>query len=244
MLDKAVDRIFVTCKGIERRFRRPEKVVYTGTPLRSEFIKLISDKEEKQSNEKPLVVSYWGSVGATGMNNQIIDFIKRNAREQKFNHIHATGIGGNASIVNNVGKMKEKLEDLGVKEVNASSIDIREYIDNMPEVLIRADLVLTRAGASTIAELKATGTPAILVPSPNVTENHQEENALEMQNAGGAVLITENECNGDVLFDMVTEILNDKNKLHEMARLQKSQFIPDSASRIIDIVMDRLGDNN
>ncbi|MCL2661878.1 MAG: UDP-N-acetylglucosamine--N-acetylmuramyl-(pentapeptide) pyrophosphoryl-undecaprenol N-acetylglucosamine transferase [Oscillospiraceae bacterium] len=237
MLDKAVDGIFVTYKGIERRFSRPEKVVYTGTPLSSEFNKHVNEKEERQSNEKPLVVSYWGSVGATEMNNKIINFIARNSQEQKFNHIHATGIG------DSMKRMKEKLEGLGIKEVNAPLIDIREYIDNMPEVLIRADLALTRAGASTIAELKATGTPAILVPSPNVTENHQEENALKMQNTGGAVMITENDCNGDVLFDMVTAILNNKSKLQEMARSQKSQSVQDSASRIIDIVTGRLSDS-
>jgi UDP-N-acetylglucosamine--N-acetylmuramyl-(pentapeptide) pyrophosphoryl-undecaprenol N-acetylglucosamine transferase len=240
MLDKAVEKIFVTYKGIESRFRKPDKVIYTGTPLRSEFTKVVIDADKEKLSEKPLVVSYWGSVGAAGMNNKIIDFIVRNSEEKKFNHIHATGIGGNPGVDLNAEKMKEKLRSLGIKEINAPLIDIREYIENMPEVLKRADLVLTRSGASTIAELTATGTPAILVPSPNVTENHQEENARQMQNAGGAVMFLENECTGEELFNAVISILNDKNKLQDMANSQKSQSVPDSASRIVDIVMGSL----
>jgi UDP-N-acetylglucosamine--N-acetylmuramyl-(pentapeptide) pyrophosphoryl-undecaprenol N-acetylglucosamine transferase len=237
MLDKTVDGIFVTYKGIENRFSKHCKVVYTGTPLRREFAEAVSSADNEKSNGKPLVVSYWGSIGAAGMNNKIIDFIARNSKEQKFNHIHATGIGGSTE------KVREKLENIGVKEIVAPLIDIREYIDNMSVVLKRADLVLTRAGASTIAELTATGTPAILVPSPNVTENHQEENARQLQNAGGAVMVIENECTGDMLFDMAAAILNDKSKLQYMAKMQKSQSVPDSASRIVEIVTGCLSDS-
>jgi len=247
MLDKTVDKIFVAYKGIENRFSRPEIVVYTGTPLRSEFTQPVTDRDNGQPGEKPFVVSYWGSTGATEMNKKIIDFMARNSKEQKFNHMHAAGISGsatNASIVTNVGKMREKLERIGIKEVNAPLIDIREYIENMPAVLKRADLVITRAGASTIAELTTTGTPAIFIPSPNVTENHQEENARQLQNAGGAVMILENECTGDVLYDTVTGILSDKNKLQEMADIQMSQSVPDSASKIIDIITDDLSEKN
>jgi UDP-N-acetylglucosamine--N-acetylmuramyl-(pentapeptide) pyrophosphoryl-undecaprenol N-acetylglucosamine transferase len=250
MLEKAVDKIFVTYKGVAKRFNRPDKVIYTGTPLRSEFTEDAIDADNAKPYEKPLVVSYWGSIGATKMNNIIVDFIARNSKEKKFNHIHATGISGNsnivtnANIVNNVRKMRDKLISLGINEINAPLIDIREYIDNMPEVLKRADIVLTRAGASTIAELTATGTPAILVPSPNVTENHQEENARHLQNAGGAVMVSENECTGNMLFDKVMSLLNDKEQLQNMASLQKSQSVPDSASKIIDIVTGNLSGNN
>jgi len=242
MLDKAVDKIFVTYKGIESRFRKPDKVIYTGTPLRREFTETITDgdidADNGQASDKPLVVSYWGSTGATGMNNKIIDFIARNSKEQKFNHIHAAGIGGS------VDEIKEKLKSLGLTEIDAPLIDIREYIDNMSAVLKKADLVLTRAGASTIAELTATGTPAVLIPSPNVTENHQEENARQLQKTGGAVMVLENECTGDMLFETAIVILNDKNRRQDMASAIKTQFIPDSASKIIDIVQGSLSDNN
>jgi UDP-N-acetylglucosamine--N-acetylmuramyl-(pentapeptide) pyrophosphoryl-undecaprenol N-acetylglucosamine transferase len=172
------------------------------------------------------------------MNDKIIGFIARNSKEQKFNHIHAAGINSN------VESMRKKLKSLGIKEINAPLIDIREYMDTMPMVLKRADLVLTRAGASTIAELTATGTPAILVPSPNVTENHQEENARQLQNAGGVVMILENECTGDTLFDTAAAILDDRNKLQEMADLQRTQSVPDSASRIVDIILGGLSGNS
>jgi UDP-N-acetylglucosamine--N-acetylmuramyl-(pentapeptide) pyrophosphoryl-undecaprenol N-acetylglucosamine transferase len=244
MLDKTVKGIFVTYKGIESRFSRPDKVVYTGTPIRGEYANAVSDTRDVQINSRHLVVSYWGSIGAMGMNKKIVNFIARNSKEQKFDHIHATGIGTSSGIGFTIGKMKEELKNLGVIELRVPTVDIREYIDNMPSVLARADLVITRAGASTIAELTTTGTPAILVPSPNVTENHQEENARQMQNAGGAVMIIENECTGDILFDMVTAILNDKEKLQKMSNIQKSQSKPDSASKIIDTIIGSINEIN
>jgi UDP-N-acetylglucosamine--N-acetylmuramyl-(pentapeptide) pyrophosphoryl-undecaprenol N-acetylglucosamine transferase len=244
MLEKTVDMIFVTYKEIESRFSKPGNVVYTGTPIRSEFMEAVNETSDERENEKQLVISYWGSVGASEMNNKIIDFITRNVKEQRFNHIHATGIGGSANNVSSIDKMKEMLRSLGITEIDTPFADIREYIDDMPSVLSKADIVLTRAGASTIAELTTTGTPAILIPSPNVTENHQEENARQLQNAGGVVMVLENECTGDKLFDTVAELLGDKNKLQDMASALKKQSVPDSASRIIDIVISNLNENS
>jgi len=230
MLSAIVDKVFVTYKGLEDRYKRPERVVYTGTPLKKEFfsIELVTGDEKR---EKPLVVSYWGSVGAVNMNKKILDFIERNSREHRFDHIHATGISASAE------RMKEDLLKMGIPEVKAPSIDIREYIDDMPRVMSSASIVLARSGASTIAELTAMGKPAVLIPSPNVTENHQEENAKQLQNAGGAIMIRENECTGETLYNTVVSMLEDNKELERMSELQKSLSVHDAAARIVEIVL-------
>jgi len=230
MLSAIVDKIFVTYKGLESSYKRPERIVYTGTPLRSEFIKTDTEHTSNQK-ERPLVVSYWGSLGAANMNNIVLDLIKQNVKERRFNHIHATGISSS------VDAMKERLTSMGVTEIGPPLSDIREYINDMPEVMRDADIVISRAGASTIVELTSTGKPAILIPSPNVTENHQEENARQLQKAGGAVMILENECTGKILFDTVTSMLDDEKMLEEMSKAQKSLSVSDAAARIVDIIL-------
>jgi UDP-N-acetylglucosamine--N-acetylmuramyl-(pentapeptide) pyrophosphoryl-undecaprenol N-acetylglucosamine transferase len=232
MLSTIVDKIFITYAGLENRYKQPERVVYTGTPLRSEFLVTENDPCFCNKKEKPLVVSYWGSVGAARMNEKILGFIKLNAKEHKFNHIHATGMSGSAE------ELKSRLAAMGVSVTESPVTDVREYIDDMPSVMKAADIVISRAGASTIAELAALGKPAVLIPSPNVTENHQEENARHMQEAGGAVIIHESECTGDMLYRTVLSLINDEDKLKRMSNAQKSLSVPNAAARVVEIVLE------
>ena len=236
MLSGIVDKIFVTYKDTEDKYKHPKRVIYTGTPLRSGFLSsnVITENAALYTTGKsdvPIVVSFWGSVGATGMNNKIFDFIERNVKEDKFKHIHAAGISGNAEA------MKERLKNLGVTEAAATLVDIREYIDDMPSVMGEADIIISRSGASTIAELTAIGRPAILIPSPNVTENHQEENARQLQKAGGAVMILEKDCTGDTLFEVVSSLLENKEGLKKMSDALKSLLVSDATARIVDTVL-------
>ena len=159
----------------------------------------------------------------------------KNITDGKFNHIHATGFNGSAE------EMKQKIKNLGITDAAAPATDIREYISDMPRVMAAADIVLSRSGASTIAELTALGKPAVLIPSPNVTENHQEENAGRIQAAGGAIMIRELECNGDTLYKTVVSLLDDKNKLAEMSGIMKSLSVLTAAARIADIVLTKGG---
>jgi len=232
MLSSYVDKIFVTYPGLENRFNRPECVVYTGTPLKKEFFDNIAPASQIPNEKavKALVISYWGSHGAIGMNNNILGFIKKNIEENSFNHIHATGVSSSPE------EMLTRLEKMGVTQSKAPIADIREYIDDMPSVMKTADLVISRAGASTIAELTALGKPAILVPSPNVTENHQEENAKQLQKNGGAKMILEKDCTGEMLYKTVMDLLDDKEALNKMIKAQKSLSIPNASEKIVDIV--------
>ena len=100
-----------------------------------------------------------------------------------------------------------------------------------------ADVVLCRAGASTISELTALGKPTVMVPSPYVTNNHQEKNARLLEKHGGAVVITEPESTGDGLYKAVSAILSDSEKRTSMARAMEVLGIPDATARIYDTVM-------
>ena len=115
---------------------------------------------------------------------------------------------------------------------------MREYIYDMPTVMAAADLVICRAGAATIAEVAAAGKPAIFVPSPNVTDNHQEKNARIIEERGGAVVLRENECDGDKLYETAAALLGDRERLGTMSRAVQSMAVPDSAQRIYEIILE------
>ena len=109
---------------------------------------------------------------------------------------------------------------------------VKEYINNMPELLAAADLVISRAGALTLAELEAVGRAAVLIPSPNVAENHQYYNALELQKAGAAVVIEEKNLTGEGLIETVQQLLAQPGKLAEMGANAKTLGNPHSLELI------------
>ena len=133
--------------------------------------------------------------------------------------------------------MQDALADRGVTDAIARDIDVRAYIFDMPKVMAAADLILCRAGASTLAELTAMGKPAILVPSPHVANNHQEENARALKMGGGAVMLREAEASGEVLYRTVTELLDAPERLDGMAQAMRRMGRPDAAEEIVKIVL-------
>ena len=175
------------------------------------------------------MVSFWGSLGASHMNECMVDFFRReDAEGYPFRHIHAVGKGGWEA-------MEQKLRELGLPK--SDRLDVRQYIYDMDVVMAAADVVLCRAGASTISELTALGKPTVMVPSPYVTNNHQEKNARLLEKHGGAVVITESESTGGGLYKAVEAILSDNEKRISMARAMKELGIPDATARIYDTVM-------
>ena len=115
---------------------------------------------------------------------------------------------------------------------------MREYIYDMARVCRAADLVICRAGASTISELTALGVPALMVPSPYVTNNHQEKNARALEESGGAVVLLERECSGQALFQAASGILRDEERRAEMERSMLSLGIRDAGERIWQTVLE------
>lgn len=233
MLSGKVDKMMVAFPDVTKYYKKPENVVVTGTPVRQDFSALTKTQARAKLgiDNRPLVVSFWGSLGASVMNGYMIDFVVENCKSGAFNHIHATG-GGEAGLK----KLKDALNDKGIINI-PSNVDLRPYIDNMGTVMTAADIVMCRAGASTIAELTMMGKASILVPSPNVTNNHQEKNALAVQKSGGAKVFLEPECNGKIMYDAVSELTADKTALKKMNECAMRLGVKDSASRIADIII-------
>ena len=121
-------------------------------------------------------------------------------------------------------------------DLENGSIDMREYIYNMPTLMAAADIFISRAGASSCNEIAVSGTPCILIPSPNVTDNHQEKNARIVEQRGGCVLLLERECTAQRLYQEVQALLNDGEKRSAMRKALMESSMPDSADRICDII--------
>ncbi len=232
MLSQKVDKMMVAFPDVKKYYKRQDNVVVTGTPVRQDFTALTKEqaREKLGVDPRPLIVSFWGSLGAAVMNGYMVDFIAENCKSGAFNHIHATG-GGEAGL----NKLKEALKAKGITDI-PQNVDLRPYIDNMGTVMTAADLVMCRAGASTIAELTMMGKPSILVPSPNVTDNHQEKNARQVEKNGGAKVLLESECSGKIMYDTVADITKDPNKLERMSQGAKSLGVTDSVTVIGDII--------
>ncbi len=234
MLENYAGKIMVGFESCRKHYRRPEKVVVTGTPVRGDFF-LMTKQEAKKAlgvdGGKPLIVSFWGSLGASGMNCQMVDFLALEAAKQPFYHIHSAGTQG-------YPMMQEALRERGVDLKAHPGLQLREYIYDMALVMRAADLVLCRAGASTISELTALGTPALMVPSPYVTNNHQEKNARALEEAGGAAVLLEPDCSGQALFQTACGILHDPSRLQTMAASMAALGIRDAAERIYQTLLE------
>ena len=234
MVERSVDRIMVSFEESRNHYAAPERVVVTGTPVREDFI--YTEKQAARAalglDDRALIVSYWGSLGAREMNKKIAQFIRRECDGgEPFQHIHATGSFG-------WRWMPDYVRELGVDLTKHPSVDMREYIYDMPAVMAAADLIICRAGAATISEVAASGTPCIMVPSPNVTDNHQEKNARVLEAHGAAVVVRESECDGDVLYETAKSILSDPARRREMTQAAHRMAVVDAAERIYQTAME------
>lgn len=232
MVANWVDRVLVCFPESAQHYRHPEKAIAVGMPVRREFIytKKEDARRELGLDSRPLVVSAFGSQGAKAMNLTVGQLFRL---EQEagfpFQHIHAVGSFG-------WEWMPQYVKEQGVELAKAKSIDMREYVYNMPTVMAAADVIISRAGASSCNEIAASGTPCILIPSPNVTDNHQEKNARAMADRGGAVLMLEKDCTARSLYEQLESLLSDPERCRKMRVALQGMAVPDSAERICDIL--------
>lgn len=230
-LAQFVDRIMVGFSESCAYYRNSKRVIVTGTPVRGDFFQM-TKKEAKEALglplDKPLILSYWGSLGAAQMNRYMLDFLALELQEgAKFSHIHGAG--------RSYAEMLDQLKD---REIQLpEQIRLQEYIYDMPCVMAAADVVLCRGGASTISELTAIGKAAIIVPSPNVTNRHQEKNAKVLEENGGAVVVLEADCSGERLFCEAKQLLCDSKKRIAMEVSMASLGIPDATEQIYQSLM-------
>ena len=224
------DRVLVAFEESVKYYKNPEKVEVVGMPVRKEFIFTTKEEARKELGlTGPVVVSAFGSLGAKVMNETMADMMPLEQAEGfPFHHIHATGSFGKEW-------MPQRVKDNGVDYENCPALDIREYIYNMPTVMAAADVIIGRAGSATCNEIGASGTPCILIPSPNVTNNHQEKNARVLEAGGGAVVVLEKDCSAEKMYALLKQLLSDEEKLAEMSHNLRKMVRLDSTERICDI---------
>ncbi len=229
MLSKRVKKVMVAVEAAKKYFDKAD-VVITGNPVRGEI--LATDKAESRKklglDQRPLILSFGGSLGARRVNEAAAELIARSAKDGRYLHIHAYGAKNDWFL--------ETLKEKGVELSDCPNLDIRPYIDNMNECMAAADLVICRAGAITLSEIQAMGKPAILIPSPNVAENHQYHNAMALVNKGAAELIEESDLSGDSLIEKVDSMLSDPEKLGKIGENCKKMAITDANERIYSVV--------
>ena len=142
--------------------------------------------------------------------------------------IHATGSFYHDAVM-------KKLKAAGINPAECRT-ELREYIFDSERVLSAADLVICRAGASTLSELSSTGKPALIVPSPNVTNHHQEKNARLVESAGGAKVLLEDEFDEARFLEEIRALLRDTERLESMSKAMRELSVPDALDRIVDAV--------
>ncbi len=224
-LSRRVDLVLCSFAQTEQHLKKAKKVVWSGSPVRAEIVQCRTRAYPPVfESPRPLVASFWGSVGAYHMNKKMEHFIARAAKERQFDHIHAAGRA-------NFAWMPDDLREMGCDMQSADNVRLLEYIDDMDRVLSQAALVICRAGG-TIAELCVAGKASILVPSPYVTGDHQTQNARMMEQAGAAVLIPEIEATPERLYDTVLSLLDDPARLYEMGQCAYKMAQPHASDNI------------
>lgn len=239
MLSKLVDKVMISFESSAEFFTCDKsKLILTGNPVSDKMLKADRQKARKElglADDNIFIVSAGGSLGAKVLNGAVYDLInKYTAENRKIYHCHATGKGG---FDEQAKLYKEKGfscvdEDTLVK----NNVTVKKYIYNMPELIAAADIVVCRAGAMTLSEISAMGKASVIIPSPNVTNNHQYKNAKVLADKNAAFLIEEKDLTSDVLIEKVREYAENENLRHQTEENIKQFAIYDTLDRIYEIV--------
>lgn len=220
LLLKRTDTVLVGFEDTKNRLQKAEKVVVTGNPSKMGSLKLTDSQKVKLieqlglDSNKPILLVFGGSQGAKAINEAIIKIIKTK-KNKNYQIIWAPG-----PVQYNI--IKEELEKANINIENIENVKVYPYIYNMEEIMNISDLFICRSGAMTINEVSLVGKPAIFVPLPNVSQNHQEHNARTLEKIGAAKIILNSELETIDLNKYVEEIIYDKKLLKEMGEKAKS----------------------
>ncbi len=237
LLSKYVDEILLAVPEAKKYLHQGCKEVVVGNPVRESIVYADRQKarEKLKVGDKICIVSFGGSQGAHRLNQAMADLMAWHTKPGsdfagKIHHIHATGKYG-------VEDFPQMLTERGAQFQNNPNVDIREYINDMDDCLAAADLVICRAGASTLSELEAAGRASILIPSPNVAENHQYHNGMVLVKNEAAVLIEEKDLTGETLCKTVEELVRDPNRLRTLSQNAQKLARIDANERIYEELM-------
>lgn len=231
-LAKEVDKVMLTTENAEKYLEPKNPPVITGLPVRGEMLKAdraVSRAELGVRDNQKLILSMGGSLGAEAINNAMVDLIAANHTNKNLYFLHAMGQFGLW--------VSDKLKEKGVDPDKAENVEIREYINDMARCMSAADIVICRAGASSLSEIEALGKASILIPSPNVAENHQYHNAMALVEKDAAVLIEEKNLTAESLEEVFSSLINDEEKIKTLAENAKKLAITDAKEKIADIII-------
>lgn len=223
ILGKVVERVFISFPDSAGFFPQG-KVVVSGNPLRKEILKGLQGSGvsgQGPAGKKPAILIFGGSLGAHRINTVVLEMIRHLDDPNRWSITHQTG-----------EKDYKEIEEgyLGADW----QADVRPFIYDMASAYIQADLVICRAGATTVAELTAAGKPAILVPYPFAADDHQRVNAESLVNVGGAVMILEKELTGERLAREVERLLGDSEMLKKMGENARKLARVAAAKVVVD----------
>lgn len=230
LLAKHVDKILLSVEEAQRFLPQGKEYIVVGNPVREQVIFADRDKAREKlgiAENQVCIVSFGGSLGARRVNDAIAGLMQWEKKKGNFFHIHATG-----------GYEKERFAGL-LKEngIAPGEFDVREYISDMPDCLAAADLVISRSGAITLAELEASGTASVLIPSPNVAENHQYHNAMVLERHNAARVIEEKNLTPELLQNTVAELCTHPQTLKELGKNARALAVLDANERIYREIM-------
>lgn len=227
LLAKHADKICVAYEGMERFFPK-EKIILTGNPVRQGLLAYTKSREEAMARfgmdaGKKTVLLIGGSLGARTLNESVLGNLQLIA-------------GSGVQMIWQTGayyfeRIQERLKQSGKPE----NLFVTDFIADMEDAYAVADLVISRAGASSISELCLLGKPVILVPSPNVAEDHQTKNALALVNKQAALYVKDADAVSE-LVDMAVRVVQDEEKLASLSKNIKTMAFSDSADRIAEEV--------
>ena len=228
MLEKHVEKVFLGFEEGSEYFRYPEKHVATGNPVRKSFYGMDREQARKDLGFRKkdfVLLAFGGSQGAGRINQAMISVIEAFQRIGDMKICLATGRYYYDAVCS---ELTEKKIDIN------SNIKVMEYISDMNRYLAAADLVISRSGAITVAEVTVCGKPAIFIPSPHVTGNHQYFNAKAVAEKGGAVVIEEKDLDHQSLVDRILQMKKDPEILRDMAEKSLLCAPVDAAGVICD----------
>lgn len=241
LLAGKANTICVAYQGMEKYFPR-EKIILTGNPIRkdlsvrSEFVHEAKTHFGLTGGKKTILV-IGGSLGAGTINKAILAFLKNEFDPDTMQLLWQTGKAHFATLNASLGALKANFAD------RLTAVRFLSFIDRMDLAYAAADLIVSRAGAIAISELCVAGKPAILIPSPNVAEDHQTRNAEALVSAGAALMVRDAEATG-ILGQTITMTLQDEALVGGLSRNIQKLAIPDAAGRIAEEVLKLTGSKN
>ena len=225
-LSKYADLIGVSFKSSINEFPK-EKTIFTGNPCSEDAIKkLPMDKSEfGLSKNKKLVLFVMGSLGASKVNEFLVNTMSL-FNNKDYEILYVTG-NNDYEIIR--------------KNKFPKNVKVVPYIENMTRIMKNTDIIVTRAGASTLSEVIALELPSILIPSPYVPNNHQYKNAMDLVNSNAAIMVEEKDLSGDIIVRKIDELINNQNKIKDMKKNLRELKVENSATIIYDNISKLIG---